>query len=170
MQRFTRKWLRGWASMALFAMLAVLASPALAFACCCNQPVAEVPAIPTLSVQAPQSHPDCHGHDAAPSVGASRVSSSASPSAGLTMSAPASTPCFKSSCECVHAANSALAFVETQNGSSFAPLVMGTASPAFSLVSVLPSPVRFAFASNAARPRGPDSASKSGRAPPAFSL
>lgn len=167
MHRFSHGWLRGWASMALFAMLAVLASPALAFACCCNQPVAEVPAIPTLSVQAPQSHPDCHGHDAAPSVGANRVSSSAS--AGLTMSAPASTPCFKSSCECAHATNSALAFVETQNGSSFVPLVMGAASPAFSLVSVLPSPVRFAFASNAARPRGPDLAPKSGRAPPAFS-
>lgn len=167
MQRFSRKWLRGWAGMALFAMLAVLASPALAFACCCGQEIAtaQAPQNSPSIVQASESHPDCQGH-----ADASRMSSSASSRIARVATSASSGPCFQSLCECAHAAGTAVTFVEVQNSSSFSPLVLGVALPVFSLTATLSSSVRFAFASNATKPRGPDIASRSGRAPPAFSL
>ncbi len=170
MQRFSGKRLQGWAAMALFAMLAVLVSPSLAFACCCGQETAA----PAPQV-APASHPGCHGHAEADtpktqSVGESSVSASNSLNAAPVVTSASQGPCFKSLCECEHARGSVLAFVEAQNTSSFSPLVLGVAVQAFSPAVTLPSSVRFAFASSVARPRGPDIASRSGRAPPAFSL
>ncbi|WP_157947730.1 hypothetical protein [Abditibacterium utsteinense] len=167
MQRFSRKWLRGWAGMALFAMLAVLTSPALAFACCCSQEIAsaQAPQNSRAIIQAPELHPDCHDH-----ASASRVSSSASSPTAVGVTSAASGPCFKSLCECAPTTDNVVAFVESQNSSSFLPLVLGVTTPAFSPTVAPPSSVRFAFAFNAAKPRGPDTASRSGRAPPAFSL
>ncbi len=170
--------------MAFFAMIAVLASPALAFACCCGQENAPVPVTQTLAPPVPAtsaSHPSCHGHAEASveasieagvvraqNVDVSRVSAATSPPR-----APGVAPshlCFKSLCECSHSSNNALTFVAEQNGSSFSPLVLGVASPLFFNSASLPSLVSFAFASEVARPRGPDLASRAGRAPPAFSL
>jgi hypothetical protein len=163
--------------MAFFAMLAVLASPALAFACCCAKEIAPVTVTQTLAspVQATgNSHPGCDGHAAVGDVraqdrAASRVSTSTFPQTA-PIAAPTQTPCFQSVCECAHTSNSTLAFVAEQNSSSFSPLVSGAAIQAFSLALNSAFPLRFAFASNAARPRGPDLASRAGRAPPAFSL
>lgn len=176
MQMVSRKWFQGWARMALFAMFAVLSSPALAFTCCCAPDVAPVPAPQTLapSVQAPSvAHPGCDGHAAAgdasaQNAGSSRVSTSSLPQSA-SVAAP-SQPCFESLCECAHASSSALAFVAEQSSSSFSPLVLGVAAQAFS-PALAPLPAAcFAFSSKVARPRGPDLASRAGRAPPAFSL
>lgn len=168
--------------MALFAMLAVLSSPALAFACCCGAENASVPAPPTpvASVPAPvASHPGCHGHAEAdgaktPVASADRVSASVSPSpsspAALSAMLASSQPGFKNLCECGHAQESALSFVETPGASSFSPLVLGGAIRRYSPTLTSPSSLRFAFASNASRPRGPDLAPRSGRAPPVLSL
>ena len=166
MQKFSHKRLRSWAGLALFAMLAVLTSPALAFACCCGQETTAVqpPHTPAPTAQTPvASHPDCHGH-AEPK--------NPQPQAAIhaKLVATSQGPCLESVCECPHAPESVLTFVETQNTSSFAPLVLGDAVQFSSPPVGLPSSIRFAFASNAARPRGPDSRSRSGRAPPAFSL
>ena len=182
MQHFSRKWLRGWTGMALFAMLAVLSSPALAFACCCAPQTASLPASPTpvpipvaSSPALPASHPGCQGHGETggaktQNVTDSRVSAS-TVSVATPIAPPASAqPCFKSLCECGHAQEGALSFVAEQNGTSFSPLVLGVAAQRFSPALTSPSSVRFAFASNVARPRGPDLASRSGRAPPALSL
>ena len=167
--------------MALFAMLSVLSSPALAFACCCSQGITPSPALQTVQTPvapspAPVSHPGCHGHaqaDSAQAQGASASETSvfAPPSASFSeVVAPYSGPEIRSLCGCEHAGEITLAFVEAQNSSSFSPLVMGAAVRPVSFVLSLPSSVRFAFASGAARPRGPDLSSRSGRAPPVFSL
>lgn len=169
--------------MALFAMLAVLTSPALAFACCCGQEMTPVqasvqtPQIPVSPVQASgASHPGCQGHAEAHnaparSEGASRVSASnLFHAAPVGVSAPSEGPCFQSLCECAHGGDPVLAFTPAQNTSSFSPLVLGVVVPAFSSATSLPSSVRFAFASDVARPRGPDLEARSGRAPPTFSF
>lgn len=167
MQRFSRRWLTGWAAMALFAMMAVLASPALAFACCCGQETAPVPT-PVAS------HPGCHGHaeaDDAQDASKSRASvSSALDAAPVAASAPLQGPHFHSLCRCEHAGQSVAAFIQAQNTSPFSPLVLSVAVRTFSPAVNSPSSFRFAFASNTSKPRGPDTASRSGRAPPALSL
>lgn len=146
-------------------MLAVLTSPALAFAYCCGQETVPIqpPHIPVPTAQAPvASHSGCHGHAAEDgsqpqdAVANRAPASDSSHAALVAMSASWQGPCFKSQCECPHAPQSVLAFVETQNASSFAPLVLGDAVHFSSLPVVLPSSIRFAFASNAARPRDPD--------------
>lgn len=176
MQRFSRQWLRGGAGMALLAMLAVLTSPALALACCCGQESTAIQALqPQALPVATASHPGCHGHAeadkaGAPDVATSRVSASSRlQTSSIAASAPSEGPCFQSLCECGHASVNALRFVEAQNTSSFSPLVVGVAVGAFSPAAVVPSLTRCAFASNAAKPRSPDTHSRSGRAPPAFS-
>ncbi len=174
MQKFSRRGLRGGASRALFAMLAVLCSPALAFACCCAPQIVSVPASPAPVASLPASHPGCHGHaetDEVKTPTASAVRASAPTShATPRVAATSSQPCFKSLCECGHAQDSAVSFVETSSASSFTPLVLGVAARRFSPALISLSSVHFAFASNVARPRGPDVCSRSGRAPPALSL
>lgn len=158
--------------MAFFAMLAILASPALAFACCCAQESAPMPVhVAPASQKTNASHPGCHGHSG-PQDGTTSSASTPRPShsnavAGVTSSQSSS---FKGVCGCPHPADNALTFVETQNSSSFSPLVLGLAVQAFSPSLNLPSSVRFAFASNAAKPRSPGTSRKLGRGPPAFSL
>lgn len=177
MQKFSRKWLRGWARMALFAMLAVLSSPALAFACCCAPEIAlvPVPQTPVAATPAPvASHPGCHGHSGADvakiqNASAGRVSASTS-QAAPSVTAASSQPCFKSLCGCGHAQDSALSFVEKQSASSFSPLVLGVSAQRFSPTFTAPSSLCFAFGSNASRPRGPDLAPRSGRGPPVLSF
>ena len=174
MQQFSRKWLQSWARMALFAMLAVLSSPAFAFACCCaSDAPLSAPQTPVASRVAPvATHPGCHGHaGAAESRGSGKPSVSRAASSHRVAHAVSSAtpgPSFQSTCECSHAQSSVMSFVETQNVSSFSPLVLGVRASSFSHSPVAVSSHRFAFASNAARPRGPDLALGSGRAPPAF--
>lgn len=164
--------------MALLAMLAVLTSPALALACCCGQKSAAIQAPQPQVLPVPgeaAEHPGCHGHAEAnkadaPDTASGRVSSSSRlQTSSMEVSAPSEGPCFQTLCECGHASVNALRFVEAQNTSSFPPLVMGVAVGAFS-PAVVPSSTRFAFVSDTARPRSPDSRSRSGRAPPAFNL
>ncbi len=175
MRSFSSQWLRGWTGMALFAMLAVLTSPALAFACCCGQetapvrvsqtPVSQTPVSSTQTAKA--SHPGCHGHDEPADSEAKRISVA---HAAVAVAAASKAPCFKSLCECPHAADANLTFVAEQNASSFALQVLGATVEAFSPALDLPASRRFAFASNAAKPRSPATKRRSGRAPPAFSL
>ena len=176
MQQFSRKWLQGWARMALFAMLAVLSSPAFAFACCCaSDASALAPQTPVAARVAPvTTNPCCYDRAGAaqpsgsgkPSV--SRVSASSIRGAHA-VSTVMPGPSFQRLCECNHARNGVLSFVETQNGSSFPPLISGVRASSFSLAIVAEASTCFAFASNAARPRGPDLVLGSGRAPPACS-
>lgn len=158
--------------MALFAMLAILTSPALALACCCGEEVAPVqaPYTSVFSTQAPKSsHPDCHGHAAQEESEVSDVSASGQDQAApVAVSTSSQRPFFQSLCDCSHGAANSLTFVAEQH-SSFSPLILGVAVQAFSPSSHLPASVRLAFASNAAKPRSPASTRRLGRAPPALS-
>ncbi len=177
MQQFSRRWLQNWARMALFAMLAVLSCPAFAFACCCASDASVSTSQTPVAVRvAPgATHPGCHGHaettesrgSGKPSVNRASVSSHR---VALAVSTVTVGPSFQSTCECSHAQSSVMSFVETQNTSSFSPLVLGVRASSFSHSVVAVCSLCFAFASNAARPRGPDLALGSGRAPPAFSF
>jgi hypothetical protein len=174
MQAFSRSWLRSWAGMALFAMLSILASPALAFACCCNQELPSTPVAQTIVVPPAEpiaSHPGCHGHDTEQNTSESKVLVSVTPNASPSEVAIASSgQQFQSVCDCAHAGDIVLALVEVQNTSSFSTGVMSGPPQARALVAAPRDLVRFAFASRVGRPRGPDLASGSGRAPPVFSL
>ena len=164
MHRFSRKWFRGWAAMALFAMLAVLTSPALAFACCCHVP--NVAAVPIADAP---SHPGCQGHEGV-SLAPAVIEATTNPGSYPVASAMVGRAHLQNVCECAHSDGNVMALSEAPNTSAFSPLVVGTASKPSSLDRSLPSSVRFAFASNAARPRSPSAAHRTGRAPPAFSL
>ncbi len=179
MNRFSRRWLQSWSRLALFAMLAILTSPALAFACCCAD---EAPATLLVATSAAHDHtssapqPSCHAPAAtithhSEAIGAHQASRADAVVSAISKSVVAPHHfSLKSLCECPQVADSTASFVETQNGSSFSPLIFSVAVSNFSPVFSAPSSHRFAFASHAARPRGPDLALRSGRAPPAFSL
>lgn len=169
MQRYSRRWFRGWAGVALFAMLAVLTSPALAFACCCSQETVALQAPRTVAppVQKTPSHPGCSGHAETGKAEAQANRASASNSSQAVSLTPSQLPHLQSLCECGHANDSAPAFASAPQNSSFSPLVMGIAVRPLSFAVESATSVRLACAPIAARPRGPDTRLRSGRAPPA---
>ena len=141
--------------MALFAMLAVLTSPVLAFACCCQTQAAASDVL---------IHEGCEGHEGA--LAAHRPSSPSS----HAQTTPQDGPCLQNVCSCVHSDISALVINEGTNASVFSPLVLGVPIQVAQIDFQIPSAVKFAFASNAARPRGPSASHQTGRAPPVVSL
>ena len=174
MQNFSRNRLESWARLALFAILAVFASPTLAFACCCAQEPAwfhsfvEAPAPATALT----SHAGCAGHPTSAAASAQTANASYTSGERATAVAPARTsqPYFRGYCGCEHAKYSALAVVPPQHSQSFSALVLGMAVQPFADSLAARPSIRFAFATNAARPRSPDHAPRLGRAPPAFGL
>lgn len=155
--------------MALFAMLAVFTSPALAYACCCQHEVAATTSTPTPAIP---SHPGCQGHHTGDTKHASPTTHNASNAHSVTVAASADSdvPCFKSVCQCDNQETTPPALVEKQGTSAFSPLVLALAVNAYSPTAPVSSALRFAFASRAARPRSPGLEHQSGRAPPAFSI
>lgn len=197
MQRLRGKTtLRSWASLALLAMIAVFSSPALAFACCCH-PVSATRSHATHATAAHEhgspvtlldSDGCCDGDDGATALTSALTTSSLTVEPTVhaahtqvehaydehAHTAPQASPrgisCLSASCHCAHSTPTAMVVADTQNSSAFSPLVLGTVPAHFTPSVSSDERIALFFASRALRPRAPDGASRSGRAPPAFSL
>jgi hypothetical protein len=161
MQRLKRKnTIRRWAMFSLLALLVVFSSPAYAISCCCQS------SAPTSSHPSLYGGDECCDEDVAASSAHSheghfQVQASAPHPGGLCVSDP---------CDCAHQVVTALAVVDSKNGSAFSPLVLGTIADRFLPSLTCDERIALFFASRALRPRAPDGALRSGRAPPAFIL
>lgn len=167
--RHSQKWLRSWAALALFAVLALFTSPAFAFTCCCH----------SMSVAAAQGEQRVSSHSA------SIVTDSSIPSCcrergekGTPQIHASHKPCHgKASqtatlggvCHCGQSDLPVFASVAPSDWSAFAAFVLRAPSQTVSFDLTSASSLPFAFASSAARPRSPSAAYCTGRAPPAFS-
>jgi hypothetical protein len=137
----SQKWRRHGASLALFAMLALWISPALAWVCCCHQEAAPVQKI--------AHRIEAKAHSCCPQ-----------PIQSAQLSAP-------HDCDCDSAQNTIATGAPALDAFFFVPVAVTVSTIRFRLdISQGDSQVQ--YTPWEARPRGPDLFSRSGRAPPTF--
>lgn len=139
----SERWRKSGVNLALFAMLALWISPALAWACCCHQ------AAVSLSPQA-SPQPEAQGHSCCPQ-----------PAETAQLSAP-------HTCDCESAQSNDLVRAEAPDSFSFAPVAVAVSPVDFGFAPHSNSSLEYKHTYQA-RPRGPDLWTRGGRAPPVFS-
>ncbi|RYG59081.1 hypothetical protein EON80_26130 [bacterium] len=129
-------------NLALFAMLALWISPALAWVCCCH---------------------------AEPALAQHNVSQTAKPKAHSCCPQPSKTAQVSAQhdCDCDSAQNVVVARAEAPDSFPFAPVVVSVSPIQFHL-NVARLSTQIGYITWEARPRGPDPFTRGGRAPPAF--